>query len=106
MTSANNFRALFGLARPKLPFNFKGELNKKILFHLFVAAIISMSTVKKFLKSDMGLRFYGFSKLGIWGLCVTQVCVRRRTGANADVMSCWEGKLHATSKDNPCKRLL
>ena len=22
MTSANNFRALFGLARPKLPFNF------------------------------------------------------------------------------------
>ena len=85
---------------------FKGELNKKILFHLFVAAIISMSTVKKFLKSDMGLRFYGFSKMVIWGLCVTQVCVRRRPGANADVMSCWEGKLHATSKDTACKRLL
>ena len=35
-----------------------------------------------------------------------QVCVRRRPGANADVMSCWEGKLHATSKDSACKRLL
>ena len=57
-----------------------------------------MSTVKKFLKSDMGLRFYGFSKSGIWGFCVIQVCVRRRPGANADVMSCWEGKLHATSR--------
>ena len=45
----------------------KGEQNKKILFHSFVATIISMSTVKKFLKSDMGIRFYGFSKLGIWG---------------------------------------
>ena len=59
------------LVRAKLPnsddggLSVKGELNKKILFHLFVAAIISMSTVKKFLKSDMGLRFYGFSKLGI-----------------------------------------
>ena len=57
-----------------------------------------MSKVKKFLKSDMGLRFYGFKKLGIWVFCVIQVCVRRRPGANADVMSCWEGKLHATSK--------
>ena len=28
-----------------------------------------------------------------------QVCVRRRPGANADVMSCWEGKLHSNSKD-------
>ena len=65
-----------------------------------------MSTVKKFLKSDMGLRFYGFSKLGIWVFCVIQVCVRRRPGANADVMSCWEGKLHATSKDSACKRFL
>ena len=65
-----------------------------------------MSTVKKFLKSDMGLRFYGFSKLGIWGFCVIQDCVRKRPGANADVMSCWEGKLHATSKDNDCKSLL
>ena len=77
-----------------------------MLFHLFVAAIISMSTVKKFLKSDMGLRFYGFSKLGIWVFCVIQVCVRRRPGANADVMSCLEGKLHATSKDSACKRFL
>ena len=51
-----------------------------------------MSTVKKFLKSEMGLRFYGFSKLGIWVFCVIQVCARRRPGANADVMSCWEGK--------------
>ena len=65
-----------------------------------------MSTVKKFLKSDMGLRFYGFSKLGIWGFCVIQDCVRKRPVANADVMSCWEGKLHATSKDNACKSLL
>ena len=27
-------------------------------------------------------------------------------GANADVMSCNEGKLHATSKDSACKTLL
>ena len=77
-----------------------------MLFHLFVAAIISMSTVIRFLESDMGLRFYGFSKLGIWGFCVIQVCFRRRPGANADVMSCWKGKLHATSEDSACKRLL
>ena len=25
------------------------------------------------------------------GFCVIQGCVRRRPGANADVMSCWEG---------------
>ena len=46
---------------------FKGQLNEKILFHLFVAAIISMSKVTKFLTSDKGLRFYGFSKKAFWG---------------------------------------
>ena len=65
-----------------------------------------MSTVKKFLKLGLGLRFYGFSKLGIWGFCVRQDCVRKRPGANTDVMSYWEGKLHATSKDNAYKSLL
>ena len=53
---------------------------------------------EKISEIGQGLRFYGLSKSGIWGFCVLQVCVRRRPGANADVMSWWEGKLHATSK--------
>ena len=65
-----------------------------------------MSTVKKFLKSETATRFYAFSKLGIWVFCVIQVCIRRTPGANADGMSCLEGKLHATSKDSACRRLL
>ena len=35
-----------------------------------------------------------------------RLCVRRGPGANAEVMSCREGKLHATSNDNACKSLL
>ena len=46
----------------------KGELNKKILFHLFVAAIISMSTVKKVLKSDMGFTILWLLKVGNLGV--------------------------------------
>ena len=86
--------------------SFKGERSKENLFHSFVATVISMWGAKKFLKSNKGLRFYSCSKFGNWGFCVIQVCVRKRTGANTDVMSRWEGKLHATSKDNACKSLL
>ena len=54
-----------------------------------------------------GVTILWLLKIGNLGvLRDTGFCGRRRPGAKADVMSCWEGKFTAISKDNACKSLL
>ena len=59
MTSANNFRALFGLARPKLPFNFN-ILFKAVAQHGIDSGLIGAILLYIFVKTFDSLLLWEF----------------------------------------------